>query len=303
MHTSKLFFLRRTLTVAACAALASVPAGAITVTANSNAMDLIHVITGGSTITIGNATFTGAPNSAGTFTGGLASGIGISSGIVLTSGNATLIGNSNTSDNITGDNGLPGDALLDTLAGYDTHDATVLAFDFTTTSGNLYFNFVFGSDEYNEWSNSPYNDIFAFTIDGVNVALLPGISPATPIAIDTVNGGNPLGTNAQHPQFYRNNERPALGGPSPFAFEYDGFTTVFTISKTGLSAGTHTMRLAIADGSDWVLDSGVFIQAGSFDENEHEHDSVPDATQSAGLAAVGFGLILLARRRFGLAQR
>ncbi len=298
---SKFSFLRRTLTTAACAALISLPARAITVTANSNANALVNVIQG-SGITIGNATFTGSSTSAGIFSGGLASGIGISAGIVLTSGDATLIGNSNTSDNITGDNQLPGDALLDTLSGYDTHDATVLAFDFSTTSGNLYFNFVFGSDEYNEWSNSPYNDVFAFTIDSVNMALLPGITPDTPIAIDTVNGGNPLGTNAQHPQFYNNNER-RLNGTSPFPFEYDGFTTVFTVSRTGLTAGNHTMRLAIADGSDWILDSGVFIQAGSFDEQEHEHDNVPDATPSVALAAAGMTLILFARRHFGLAQR
>ena len=280
--------------------LATGPLSAITVTPTSSATDLINVIKGGAITITGNATFTGSATSAGIFSGALANGIGIDSGIVLTSGNATLIGNSNTSDAITGDNALAGDPLLSALAGYPTYDATVLAFDFQTTSGNLYFNFVFGSDEYNEYSNTQFNDTFAFTVDGVNVALLPGILPLTPISIDTVNGGNPLGVNPQHPQFYHNNAIPFTGGPSPYPFEYDGFTVVFTASAKGLVTGTtHSMRLAIADGSDSVLDSGVFIQAGTFDEEEHP---IPDATASALLLALGLTAIsAVARRRSRIA--
>lgn len=77
----------------------------------------------GSGITISNVSFTGAHDapsgaysSAGFFSDGFASGIGIDSGIVLTSGYAMNIdGTSNTSDGITGALGLPGDSDLNSL--------------------------------------------------------------------------------------------------------------------------------------------------------------------------------------------
>jgi hypothetical protein len=71
------------------------------------------------------------------------------------------------------------------------------------------------------------------------------------VAINNVN----LGANSS---FYNNND------PGPFAFEYDGFTDVFTASLGGLQIGsTYTLKLAIADRGDSILDSGVFLQAGS----------------------------------------
>jgi hypothetical protein len=107
--------------------------------------------------------------------------------------------------------------------------------------------------------NSSYNDVFGFFLDGTavsdNVALIPGTS--TPISINNVNNG-------ANSSFYNDND-PSTG--STFAFEYDGFTDVFTIAMEGLSAGPHHMELSIADAGDHVLDSGVFIQGKSFADN------------------------------------
>jgi hypothetical protein len=216
----------------------------------------------GSGITASGISFTGAGSAAGFFTGGLASGIGIDSGIILTSGNATLAPGPNGSDAATGSNGLAGDASLTALVSKPTYDATVLEFDFESAGGDLFFNYVFASDEYNEFTNSSYNDVFAFFLDGVNIALIPGTS--IPVAINTVNGGNPLGTGALFPEYFNNND-PSDGGPF-FDLQYDGFTDVFTAYALGLSAGKHHIKLAIADTSDYVLDSAVFIQAGSFSD-------------------------------------
>src|SRR5690606_1150106 len=120
--------------------------------------------------------------SAGTFTGGLSTGIGIDSGVLLTSGQANLVGNTNTTDNATGDFGGPGDPQLTSLSGFNTFDATILTFDFTTTTGDLFFKFAFASEEYNEFANSNVNDTFGFFVDGTNIALLPGTN--TPISIN-----------------------------------------------------------------------------------------------------------------------
>ena len=269
---------------------------AIAVTPTGDANLLASTILGSGVTIVGTPTLTGGNlndpllSSAGTFTGGLSTGIGINAGILLTSGYASNVGNVNTSTGITGDFQGPGDAALDLLIpGYQTYDATVLEIHFKSTTGQLSFNFAFGSDEYNEWANTPYNDVFGFFVDGVNIALLPGTT--TPISIDNVNGGNPLGVNAQNPAYFRNND-PMAGGPF-YPFEYDGFTTVFSVSASNLGTGEHTIRLAIADAGDNVLDTGVFIQAGSFagsptppDDDPEDH-RIPDSGGSLLLCVLG----------------
>ncbi len=212
---------------------------------------------GGTGITITNATYTGANAAAGYFNNGDV--IGIKSGIVLTSGYAShLNGTNNTQDGITGDNNTAGSSALNALIpGYITNDASTLSFDFTFTSGqggDAYFNFVFGSDEYNEWVNSSYNDVFGFFLDGENVAKIPGTQ--TNISINNVNNG----VNAS---YYNDNDSDNASN-GVFAFEYDGFTDVFTIAMKGLDNTTHHMELSIADAGDYELDSGVFIQGSSF---------------------------------------
>jgi hypothetical protein len=258
-------------------------AHALDVTPESDAADLVNTILGSGISVSGTPTYTGAAGAAGTFTGGVASGIGIESGIVLTSGTATLAEGPNSADDATGDNGLAGDADLDGLIpGFATHDATILTFDFTTDGGDLYFNFVFGSEEYNEWVGSAFNDVFGFFLDGVNIALIPATS--TPVAINNVN-------TASNSDFYNNNDPSDTA--TPFDIEYDGFTDVFTAEALGIGAGTHTIKLAIADAGDWVLDSGVFIQAGTFSDTPTDPNGVPDGGSVGFIAA---GALLLASR-------
>jgi hypothetical protein len=214
----------------------------------------------GSGITISNVTYTGDYDASGYFTGGVDAGIVIENGVVLTSGYAeNLDGTSNTSDGITGINYVSGDSTLDALVSpYDTYDATVLEFDFVSVGDSAYFNYVFGSDEYNEYVDSPFNDVFGFFIGVTNVATIPGTTEA--VAINNVNLGD-------YPEFYNNNDPSDLGSPTAYPFEYDGFTDPFTAEITGLTAGdTYHLKLAIADTSDSILDSGVFLQAGSFSE-------------------------------------
>ena len=42
-------------------------------------------------------------------------------------------------------------------------------------STTLLFSYVFTSDEYNEYVTTQYNDVFAFYVNGVNCALVPGV--------------------------------------------------------------------------------------------------------------------------------
>ncbi len=254
---------------------------AINIAPNNNGQTLVNNLIGdGINVVPGSVSYIGAECASGTFTDGLASGIGIDSGVILTSGCAAGAAGPNIWDSTTSSNGFPGDPDLGALIpGFTTQDATILEFEFESEGGDLFFNYLFASEEYNEYVNSSFNDVFGFFLDGVNIALIPGTT--TPVAINTVNGGNPLGSNSSNSQFFNNND-PSDGGPF-FNLGYDGFTNVFTAKALGLSPGSHKIKLAIADAGDSSLDSAVFIQANSFSDVE----KTPEPTAVLGLLAAG----------------
>jgi hypothetical protein len=242
----------------------------VTVTPTSDANTLASALAGsGVTIVSGSPSLTGGvtlgSECSGTFAGGASAGIGVPSGVLLTSGfasNAAVTPNAN--DGITGVTGGGPDADLSALVGGgSTFDKCVLEFDITSTTGDLFFNYVFASDEYNEYANTGFNDVFGLFVDGTNVALVPPpAAPGTPVSVNNVNGGNPFGSGAVNPLFFNNND-PSNGGPF-VSLQYDGFTNSFTATKTGMGSGSHHIKLAIADKNDAVLDSAVFIEGGSF---------------------------------------
>ena len=213
-----------------------------------------------------NVVFHGASIAAGTFQGGTGI-VGIDYGIVLSSGNIASVPGPNTSDSTSTITGTPGDPQLDALTTSPTFDACSLEFDFScTTASQIAFQYVFSSEEYNEYVASAFNDVFAFFLNGVNIATLPG---GVSVAINNVNCGNPynpaFGGNCG---FYVNNSCADLpGGTFPcsgaFDTEMDGLTVVLTAVGTLLPGSNH-IKLAIADAGDQVLDSNVFIRGQSF---------------------------------------
>lgn len=220
----------------------------------------------GNGIAVSNVTYTGANVASGSFTGG--SGIvGFPEGILLTTGNVINIVGPNTVPSRTTNNAVAGDPQLTTIAGNPTFDASVLQFSFVPTNNVVSFRFVFASEEYNEFANTEFNDVFAFFVNNNNIALLPGTT--TPIAINNVNGGNPLGTNPRNPQFFRNNN--FQNGTAPIDTEFDGVTVVFSVQANVTPNVTNTIKLAIADSSDSAFDSAVFIEAGSFVSTQYNH--------------------------------
>jgi len=264
----------------------SVPAFSMTITPMDSAANLAQSLLGPG-VTISNVTYTGVTSASGYFSGGIDAGIGIESGIVLTSGAASnLNGTSNTSDGITWNNGLGGDADLTNLVGQTTYDATVLEFDFASSGDAAYFNYVFGSDEYNEYVYN-FNDVFGFFVNGTNIALIPGTT--TPVSINTVNLTDNSG--------YYNNNDPSDG--IFYAFEYDGFTDVFTASIVDLTPGDiYHIKLAIADTADHALDSGVFLQAGSFSDTPSNPVPEPSTILLMGVGLIGMAGYGYGRKHF-----
>lgn len=221
--------------------LVSPTQAAVLVSPTNDANTLSDSISG-SGITITDTDYIGFATASGTFSNGSSAGIGIDTGIILTTGDAATAGSAA--------NNTMGDEDLGALVGAATNDAASLTITFIAEEGeDLFFNYAFASEEYNEFVGSEFNDVFGFFLDGNNIALVPGTD--TPVAINTVNSGT-------NPQFYNNNS------PSTFDTGYDGFTDVFQAQAQNLTAGNHTIKLAIADTSDSILDSAVFIQGSSF---------------------------------------
>jgi hypothetical protein len=211
----------------------------------------------GSGVTISNVTYTGDNSAAGRFSGlGV---VGFDSGIVLGSGAVAQAVGPNTADSTTTDFSGAGDPDLDALVTPSTtQDAAVLTIEFVPAGNQVVFDYVFASEEYNEFVGSQFNDVFAFFVNGANCATVNG----DPVAVNTINGGNPFGTNATRPELYRNNDPndPA----ATLDTDMDGLTVVLQCSATVNPGVTNVLKLAIADTSDGTLDSNVFLRAGSF---------------------------------------
>jgi gliding motility-associated-like protein len=203
--------------------------------------------------------------------------LGIDSGIVLTSGRAMTVGSNegvngpNTAAGPSQANGAPGDPDLNTvLAGLLSKDRCNLEFDFVPAGDTVKFDYVFGSTEYQSFSCSGYNDIFGFFISGPgyatprNIALIPGTN--IPICVNSTTGvtTGPLCTGMGPGSPFTAYYIPNVGGAT---VTYFGFTTIYTAIASVIPCDTFHLKLAIADGSsggfDDILDSGVFLKAGS----------------------------------------
>lgn len=218
----------------------------------------------GSGVSVSNISFQGSTNQIGYFDEGT-SNIGIPFGVVMSSGNVTDIaingGNAST------DLGGPGDAdVLATAQSVtsnpssgsisSTHDAAVLEFDFVPLGDSVRFSFVFASDEYLTYVNTQFNDAFGFYLSGTNpaggtynvenLALVPGTTE--PITISTIHPG-------LNSQYY-------IGSPVGHAF--NGFTVPIDIEFAVVCGDTYHFKFAIADCQDGILDTGVFLEGGSF---------------------------------------
>lgn len=219
----------------------------MSITTMSSKEALVSTILGGNTSAT-NISYSGTQESGGTFSG-YSSILGIDSGIVLSSGKVLDQVGPNSSGSKSGTLGTSGDSDLNNLSGKTTKDASVLEFDFVPQNDVLVFQYVFGSEEYPEYVGSSYNDVFGFFVNGSDVAVLPGSS--TPIAINTVNAT----TNAS---YYVDNTTGA------YNIQPDGFTTVMTVNAKVTKGVTNHIKLAIADATDTIYDSTVFIKSQSF---------------------------------------
>ena len=251
-----------------------IPLGAHAQLVVSNALTPAQIVNNvllGQGVTATNVTFSGDADQIGTFDGTNCN-IGLDAGMIMCTGSIGVALGPNNAGGAGqgGGNFGASDADLASLITQPINDAAVLEFDFVPTGDSLTFRFVFASEEYLEYVNS-INDVFGFFLSGPgingpytnnaeNIALVPGTTQ--PVSINGVN-------NVSNPAYYVDNgtgTTPPQNG-SPFYVQFDGFTVVITAYAQVVCGETYHIKLAIGDASDTILDSGVFIEAGSFQSN------------------------------------
>ncbi|HKL40789.1 MAG TPA: choice-of-anchor L domain-containing protein [Cryomorphaceae bacterium] len=159
----------------------------------------------------------------------------------------------------------------------------VLEFDFVPNGDSLEFRYIFASDEYPGFTCSQFNDAFGFFISGpglngpftdnaVNIALVPDTD--IPVAINTINSGVSSNLNnadiceeanpnwEEDSQYFVDNSEEPDGD-----VKFPGLTTTLTAFAQVECGETYHIKLAIGNAVDQILDSGVFLEAGSFTSN------------------------------------
>lgn len=279
----------------------------MTVVGSQTANDLAQMLAGPG-VTVSNAVFSNCELQAeGKFwvTPPNISNLGIDSGIVLTSGTAQNgapgVGvNAPAGVNSTSWPTNYSDADLTTLAGFPSRDACVLEFDFIPLGDSVKFDYVFGSCEYPSYTCSSFNDVFGFFISGPgitgpfqnnakNIAIVP-TTTACPVGVNTVHLLTP-GGNCCNPAANCFNQTPPCStltvaqmmnyficNGNGTTVMYPGFTSVFTAFAQVVPCSTYHLKLAVCDASDQILDSGVFLKAGSLTSNSITMTAISNLT-------------------------
>ena len=197
----------------------------------------------------------------------------ISNGLVLTTGNASAAVGPNNASSFTNNNpptaSVSSDPHLNDIAAGSVTNGVVLEFDFIPSGDTLVFNYMFGSDEYPEFSPSSFNDAFGLFLwgpgitgpytlagypnGGTNIATIPG---GIPVTINNVGDVN----NTQYYVFNENASTLTYGD----AIQYDGTTVLLTAAASVQCNQLYHIKLAISNVGDQAFDSGVFLEAGSF---------------------------------------
>jgi len=196
----------------------------------------------------------------------------IPTGVLLSTGNGIGAIGPNSSgsytDNVPATPNVSTDPHLSAIASASPTNGIVLEFDFVPAGDTISFNYLFGSDEYPEFSPSTFNDAFGFFLwgpgiagpyaqagypaGGENLAIIPGTT--TPVTINNVGPSSNVA-------YYVDN----LGGAAyGNAIQYDGTTTLLSANATVQCGQTYHIKLAISNVGDQSYDSGVFLQANSF---------------------------------------
>lgn len=243
------------------------PASAFTVTQNNNTSALLNALLGNTNgLSNFSTSITGNANAFGLFQNdpfGLNSGIVMSTGRVvnLPGVNSSSLYNPDLSTNFLAPGDTPG-----------SHDLAKLdiSFEADSTVDKVYFEYVFGSEEFVEYGGSSFNDSFELLLNGVNLAKLSNGQTVT------INNLVSHPSGPFHPDYINN---PA--GPGTVT-KLDGYTKNLTFEGLLNQNSTNTLSIKIKDLGDGIYDSGVFLKGGSLGTVKPPKD-VPEPGTIIGL--------------------
>lgn len=212
----------------------------------------------GDRVTVTGASYTGDADASAIYSNGDAISPGVvpsDTGVILSTGEADRFTNvSSTNPNertntTTPNSGPNNDPDFVALANRSTFDASYLEVDFIPDPGIdfITLEFVFSSEEYPEFSNSIYNDLFAVWIDGEAVPLAAGTGLASVTNINQSGDINLFNSNTN----------------DQFNTEMDGFTVSMSFVVPVTAGEVNTLKLGISDVGDSAYDSNVLIAADS----------------------------------------
>lgn len=290
----------------------------ISTSINSDARYLTEeVFIAGGCFDVANARTRGSFGSIGTFRNGDSS-VGLTEGIILSTGSVLNAAGPNTATNFTTNfNNTASDPDLARIIDNSLipiRDVAILEFDFTPTADEVQFEYVFASEEYCDFVNSDYNDIFGFFISGPgingpfnsnaeNIARVPGSDDF--VAINNIN-------HLTNTNYYRDNiaagddqldncpgAYPNVDGVALQDCEYDGFTKILKARADVIPCATYHIKLVIGDITDGQYDSAVFLAANSFEAGESITVEGESESQGIGVVAEGCSDGYFLFRRFG----
>ena len=264
--------------VSLCCYFTSATAQFIQVDDSKGAQELIeNILVNSSCATILNPiakgdTFSGAKKSYGYFNAGT-SNFPFVQGVLLSTGSSSNSTGPFTTNRDLGNTSWLGDPDLEQALNLTkTFNASFLEFDFIPLTNLISFNYIFASNEYQDYFPCEFSDGFAFLIKEKgsaepykNIAVLP--NSTTPVSstnvhplIPSFNSQNGLikgcpPINENYFNGYNTNTSP---------INYSAQTVVLNAQSSVIAGRTYHIKLVIADDKNAEYDSAVFIEAGSF---------------------------------------
>jgi len=199
--------------------------------------------------------------------------LGMSDGLLLTTGDASEVTNPAS---FHADNALngPGDGDLDFLdqtfgigGSFGTRDVCSVELDIFAKTNRIGFDYVFGSEEYEEDFSPFSDDLMAVLISGPgvagmpglngqqNLAWLPGATNTSLIQIQQVNATNNW-------EYFRNNLNSETIVYNGLTSDYLGSSKTLLAARNVNACATYHVKIAIGD-TDENDDSGLFIKSSS----------------------------------------
>ncbi len=247
-------------------------AAGFTVNQNNNTADLLNTLLG-NTDGLSNFIITTTGDSAafGLFND---DPFGLGKGIVLSTGKVVQIPGQNTIS-------VGGSDLSTNLNGVDSIGIDI-SFDADNTAEKVFFQYVFGSEEFKEFGGTSFNDSFELLLNGVNLAKLSDGK------VVNINNLVPSPGGLTHSDYVNN---PA--GPGTLT-KLDGYTKALTFQGLLNKNAKNTLSIRIKDVGDSSYDSAVFIKGNSISVKPPQ--AVPEPGVLLGLISLS-GMAFFGKRK------